>query len=269
MLAYLAFQYQSTDMTELSGDAGVTFDQFQGHVWRTRFDKEVVDGWRAQSCIYISDEFLEASSQHVALPLVLRGATESLSPLDDGREMLLAVADEIGDLTWFCADVANSGNIDLWRALSYYFHTKGMAEVPTDFGELDSLSGKMGPNVEVPTKLGWGIARKRDLTYFVLEDNPYYVFSRSTSRLLRSLDPYKYAETSAYGPPGATDLEPVADLDYAIAEMLVVMSYISQNFLTQPLSVIVEFNIAKLAHRQEHGKENDISFADWLANRDN
>lgn len=92
--------------------------------------------------------------------------------------------------------------------------------------------------------------------YTSLADQPYYMLIRTLSRLSRALNPDLH---DAF-PPTATVLEPVQNMTDAIGDFVLSMAYVAKDCLGIPFKDIARFNMAKLLHREQFGKENDITF---------
>ena len=238
------------------------FESLEGHVRGTRFQEEAIpDDWRGRSADYLQGELVEALFQHGNLPLYLMKS--EMLEADERRELLNNVPDEIGDQIWFIADAAERLDIDLRAAVEarFHHHTDLLVKFDGTLESMDTFSRLAVWQIYVPNKSGIGADRMTIHNSSDIRENPTYVLSRLGQRIVRALDPDKFAEAS--GPPTVSDLEPVQSVEDAMADYLLAVGGISQTHLGTSFSEIVEFNRAKLENRAAHGRENDLSFEEW------
>ncbi|TAH35186.1 hypothetical protein EYC59_02580 [Candidatus Saccharibacteria bacterium] len=231
----------------------LSFEAYENFVETVRNPDPPEFNWRKDRAKRVGDELLEVLVQHGdGLNLLL----PSIVPVAKPKPGLVhKMADELGDSCWFITDATLRAQLSLSDVTTAALqrHVGSKVEEISTFRELDIQSVNHAATIAVPNKYGLS-------TY--LGNNPSYLLMRTQERLIRSLNP---DSRITGGPPTATYLEGVTELPQALGDACLALSFIASARLGVSLEAVARFNMRKLTHRQAHGKENDLSFTDFLA----
>lgn len=235
-------------------------DDYQRFVASTRRPDTYEGLWQNAYSKYIASEQLEFLIQHGVGALLLLPRSYEYPEPESGDELRYNLADEAGDLLWFGFDIADRlefSAADLCtNGLRSY--TSSISPAITSFAELEENIMRSAQKVKVINKIGLLFADANpDHADTALADNPNYVFMRAGQRLRRSLDQGE----RDLAPPSATELEPIQPVAESVALFILTLAYIAKDRLGVSIEDIARFNMAKLAHRQQFGKANDIKFS--------
>jgi len=249
-------------MSEFPLAPDLTLNNFRDFVVSSRF-AEVSDAeWRKKYAGFIEGEQLEFLMQHGNGAMLLYGDHMGINRSTAPDELRYHMADEMGDSLWFVFDIADRADLTIEECVKHSLNRfVSEAEVHTikNFAELEALATAHADDISVTNKMGvYGIPGIRHETS--LEDDPFYVITRTVARLSRSLDVHKF--DSIAGPRTTTSLEAVTELDQALGDYLLALAYIATNRLGVPIEQVAKFNMEKLRHRRIYGKENDIQFTE-------
>ena len=236
-----------------------TLMDYQNFVTGARFESE--GDWKNAYGDFIVGEAVEFLDQHGPGLLYLMPTREYLPPPDEA--IRFGMADEAGDTLWFITDAAARWGFSLADATKTTLGDSGQSLA--DFANLRAAAHGKAESMRVITKAGLelGDHLPDHLKYRTLADNPGYIMNRMCNRLVRLLK----QDAAVPGPALASDLEPMTeDPQQAIGEYLLALTYTLDECLDIKIEDVARFNIAKLIHRQQHGKANDIHFdSGWLS----
>jgi hypothetical protein len=208
----------------------------------------------------IGDELMEVLYQHGTGSVLMMPINWDIPTLDSvNGDLRFHMADEMGDLLWFATDAADRLGVSVDEACkkSLLVNDINTNDPVISFEDIERVSLSSAEKISVPNKASLYFKNIPDeLRKTSLVDNPNYVFIRYVNRLIRSLADHQYS----LGPPTATELEPIQDISSTIGTLIFTMAYISKERLGISINDIARFNMAKLEHRKQYGKENDLVF---------
>lgn len=246
----------------------LSFAGFENHVISSRFSEDLDRDWEKTYSDFLDAESLEMLMQHgngmlLLMPLPPEAEQSFWPDAEEKRALQYGMADEMGDVLWFSFDVAKRNNIDISEACLKSLE-KMHITVPAPiekFADIEKYAMANASEIKVLNKAALlGLDVPDDRKYTSLEQNPQYLLIRTARRLSRSLD----KGSKDLAPFTASELEPPVDLQQALGEYLLVLAYVAREKLDVSLEHIAQFNVAKLAHRQQFGKSFDIKFAAWI-----
>lgn len=230
-----------------------TFEDYQTQAAELRRNS-ITEGWQATNAAILTEEALETIYQHGSLAVFTPG--QAFGPaVQPPPSVRFETADEMGDVLWALADSATRAEIGLSNAAGVALEKHiGERHPVSTFSELGSFAIQHAHSITVPTKNALTLKSTNIPLQISLQDNPFAVYGRVLSRVLKSLHP----EQQNGGSPTAIDFEEPQELSVSIGEALLALAFISEGRLQIPPSLIATWNIAKLTHRREHGKANDL-----------
>ena len=249
-------------MSEFPLAPTLTLHNFKDFVVSSRFAEESDAEWREKYANFIEGEQLELLMQHGNGAMLLYADDMGIDRSTAPDELKYHMADEIGDSLWFMFDIADRAGLTIEecvkKSLDRFVPETEVGAVKS-FVALEALAIEHANDIKVTNKMGiYGVPGVKHETS--VEDHPFYVITRTASRLSRSLATQKF--DSRGGPRTTASLEAVTELDQALGDYLLTLAYIATNRLGVPIEQVAKFNMEKLRHRRIHGKENDIQFTE-------
>lgn len=234
---------------------------YQQFVSRFR-NKNLGEDWKINSSEYLSGEVVEALTQHggiEAIKLFMPGYNAE----DVSSDTKFAVADEFGDILWFTVDCLDRSGIGVTQAYTLALESFGATVgYGRTFNDIQQAAVEAEDRIRYVNKAGlvMGYSSPESAPeHFVatLPQNPLFHLTRTSRRLTRALeggvmDEAPYASSAEF--------EPVADIALAAGQHLLTLAWVTERRLGVSLNGIALFNRDKLAHREAHGKKNDIHF---------
>lgn len=243
-------------------------ESYTSHVVEGRFLAKKTHNWQSESAVLLNGELVEMLIQHGVGALLLLPEEFGDREAYGTQELRHGMLDEMGDVTWFCFDVAESLGINVSEACQKALksHVPEFSGKIHNFSDLEAAVMDNADKIRILNKMGMYLPKASDdIRYTTLAIHPQYLLLRTGTRLTRALE----GGQRSGGPPTASDLEPVSDLEHTIGDYLLVLTYIAKARLGASMEDVAQFNIAKLSHRAVHGKANDIHFTDWYQQQGN
>jgi hypothetical protein len=244
-------------MSETHGaPRALTFDDYQYLAAQTMRvpNGAYLNAWKQTYAEFISGEALEALGQHG--PSALLMLPEEYAPnswAEVGPNLKQETMDELSDMLWFGFSAAQLAGLSGGEAVRHAlrFHLGDTVPDITSFNQAQLIISEYADEIRISNKLSMYRAETLGpLSMTSLKANPFYWFTRSSTRVLRALGD----ERQVAGPPIMTDLEQVTALPLAIGDYLLMLGYISSERLGWNFEDMALYNFQKLSERELWGK---------------
>ena len=225
---------------------GGLINAYANFVSREQTKVETFDDYDKTRAEHIAQEYDEFFNQHGSGITVFMPEYYSMYPgikaEGENLELRSAMIDEMSDLLWYGFDVANNHGLGIGELIvrTLKDRTGRDVQAPRTFNDVQLRVMSSASQIDVNETLG--------VTSLVRD--PSRVFSRFEQRLIRSLRNDKDG-TSV---PGVSGEKKIADLDVALGEFLVALTYIVVDNFGVDLETLANYNVYKLRHRAAKGK---------------
>jgi hypothetical protein len=239
-------EHYSTSDYEVNPLYGGLISDYANFVSKEQTKVETFENYDKTRAEHIAQEYDEFFWQHGSGIAVFMPEYYSMYPgiKAEGEDLELrsAMIDEMSDLLWYGFDVANNHEFKacdlVVRALED--RTGRDVQAPVTFNDIQFSVMSSASHIVVNELLG--------VTSLVKD--PSRVLTRFEQRLIRSLR----NDENGTSVPGVSGEEHIADLDVALGEFLVALTYVAVDIFGVDLETLANYSVYKLRHRAIKGK---------------